>query len=273
MSAARPTRIDRAFAGLRARREKGFIGFITAGDPDLRATRDITLGLEDAGVDIVELGVPFSDPLADGPVNQRAAERALAAGATLPAILDMVADLRKKTQVPILCYAYMNTLLAPGFAAVMARSATAGVDGFLVLDLPVEEAAPYRAQVAAAGLNQVFLVTPTSPADRIRRIAAASSGFVYAVSRVGVTGAQKKTSSDAGALLARTRALTDKPIALGFGLSAPPQVRAAARLADAVVVGSALVAQLHQAGRRGRPAALRWVRQMVRAAKEAGHGG
>jgi tryptophan synthase alpha chain len=263
------TRIDRKFQELRAQREKGFIAFITAGDPTLKDTEDIVLRLEDAGVDIVELGIPFSDPLADGRVNQDAAARALAAGTTVEGILDCVRRIRARSRAPILFYSYLNLLIARGFRRTVRRAADAGADGFLVLDLPVEESRAHVEALRAARLNNVALVTPTSPDERIERIVRSASGFVYCVSREGVTGMQKRLAPAAAALVRRTKRLTTLPVALGFGISSPGQARAAAAAADAVVVGSAIVDRFARAPRSaaGRAAVARWVGQMVQAVK------
>jgi len=264
------TRIERCFADLKSRGRKGFIAYVTGGDPSPRETEEIVLSLEDAGVDIVELGVPFSDPLADGPVNQAAAERALAAGTTFAGLLETVARIRARSNIPILFFSYLNPLLAHGFEREVRRSARAGVDGFLILDLPVEESASYHRVMERAGLNHICLVAPTSTDERIRRIVETATGFVYCVSREGVTGMQRAVQEGAPMLVERTRRYTDLPVALGFGVSTPAQARAVAGFADAVVVGSAIVQRFHDAGRtaRGRRDAARWVRGLVRAVKE-----
>lgn len=264
------TRIDRRFAELRARGKKGFVAYVTAGDPSLRDTEHIVLALEDAGVDIVELGIPFSDPLADGRVNQESAARALTGGATLPGVLEMVARLRRRTEVPILCYTYMNPIHAMGAARVVREAKAAGVDGLLFLDLPVEEADAYVQVLRQHDVNYITLVTPTTPAARIARIVRAATGFVYCVSREGVTGMQKKLAPQAVELIKRTRRLTALPVAMGFGISTPAQAATAARIADAVVVGSAIVKRFHEAPRTaaGRRQAAAWVGRMVRAVRE-----
>lgn len=260
-------RIAGTFAELRARGRKGFVVYLTAGDPSVAATRDQVLRLVAAGADIVELGVPFSDPLADGRVNQEAAMRALAADATLGRILEMIAELRRKTQVPIVIYSYINPLLAHGLETSIRKMAQAGVDGLLVLDLAAEEAEEPVAIMRRHGIAPIRLVTPTSTAARVARIAKQADGFIYCVSRAGVTGARRELSDEAGDVLALARRHTDLPLALGFGISTPEQAAAAARLADAVVVGSALVQRLHEAGRdaRRRAAAYRWAGAMARA--------
>jgi tryptophan synthase alpha chain len=263
------TRIDQCFAELKQQGQKGFIAYLTAGDPDLAMTESHVLRLVEAGVDIIELGIPFSDPLADGRVNQESASRALEAGTTLPKVLECVERLRAQTHVPLLCYCYMNLLYAPGFERTIRRSAKAGIDGMLILDLPAEESADYSRQLQQVGLNNITLITPTSPSQRIRSIVQYASGFVYAVSRTGVTGMQLQMSSDAEELLTRARACTELPLALGFGISNPKQAAAAAQHADAVVVGSMIVQRLHEAGKSRK--ALKQVQDdvaaMVRAVK------
>jgi tryptophan synthase alpha chain len=265
------TRIDRRFAALQANGEKGFIAYVTAGDPNLKATEDIVLRLGEVGVDIVELGIPFSDPLADGPVNQASAARALEAGTTLEGVLGMVQRIRRHSDIPIMCYTYMNPIHARGAAGVLRDAAEAGVDGMLFLDLPVEESGPYVEWMRKYNVNNITLVTPTTPPARIARIVAKASGFVYCVSREGVTGAQKSLGSAALDLVARTKELTPLPVALGFGISSPEHAKAAARAADAVVVGSAIVNRFHEAPATsaGRLAAAAWVGRMVAAVKEA----
>ena len=265
------TRIDRRFAALQANGEKGFIAYVTAGDPNLRATEDIVLRLGEVGVDIVELGIPFSDPLADGPVNQASAARALEAGTTVEGVLGMVQRIRRHSDIPIMCYTYMNPIHARGAAGVLRDAAEAGVDGMLFLDLPVEESGPYVEWMRKYNVNNITLVTPTTPPARIARIVAKASGFVYCVSREGVTGAQKSLGSAALDLVARTKELTPLPVALGFGISSPEHAKAAARAADAVVVGSAIVNRFHEAPATaaGRLAAAAWVGRMVAAVKEA----
>lgn len=265
------TRISSCFEQLRARGEKGFIAYIAAGDPSLVETVELVLRLEEAGADLVELGLPFSDPLADGRINQEAAGRALKAGATFKGILKTIEKIRTRSEIPLLAYSYLNPLMIRGFDHTARQAAAAGLDGFLVVDLPAEEATSWVDALRRHGLDNICLVTPTSPPSRIRDIVARASGFVYCVSREGVTGLQKQLAPAALDLLRRTRRHTRLPIALGFGLSTPEQARAAAREADAVVVGSAIVDRIARAPRTaaGRAAAMRWVRRMVRAAKEA----
>lgn len=265
------TRIDRRFAALMASGEKGFVAFITAGDPGLTETEDMVLRLGEVGVDIIELGIPFSDPLADGRVNQESAARALASGTTVEGIFAMVERIRRVSDIPILCYTYLNPIHAHGAEGVLRAAAAAGVDGMLILDLPVEESASYVQWMRKSNLNHIALVTPTTPPARIARIVARASGFVYCVSREGVTGAQKNLGPAALDLVARTKALTELPVALGFGISTPEHARAAARAADAVVVGSAIVQRFHEAPAHaaGRRAAAAWVGRLVAAVKES----
>jgi tryptophan synthase alpha chain len=263
------TRIDQRFDWLKDRRKKGFIAYVTAGDPTLKATVETVLRLEEAGVDIVELGIPFSDPLADGRVNQHAAMRALAHGTTLDGVLDCVSEIRKKSDIPIMFYSYLNLLIARGFENTIRRAAGAGADGFLILDLPVEEATPYGKVLERHQLNNICLVAPTSPDERIRSIVRASTGFVYCVSREGVTGMQKELSPAAVSLIKKTKRLTKLPVVLGFGISTPAQAQAAAREADAIVVGSAIVdrfaSEPHTS--RGRATAAAWVKTLVQAVR------
>jgi tryptophan synthase alpha chain len=264
------TRITDTFTSLRAKGKKGFVAYITAGDPSLAATVEMVRCLEDVGVDIVELGIPFSDPLADGRVNQESAARALASGATLYRVLDRIAEIRRRSDIPLVAYTYMNPVYALGFDQVVKRAAAAGLDGLLVLDLPVEEQSKYALTLKKQGLNNICLVTPTSPNERIRRIVKVGTGFVYCVSREGVTGVQKKLSAGAAALVERTHRLTGLPVALGFGISTPEVAREAARAADAIVVGSGIVDRFHRAPHNaaGRRAAARWVGTLVSAVKE-----
>ena len=239
-------RIGERFAKRRAEGKPAFVAFLTAGDPSLDRTVEAAVELDRAGADVLELGVPFSDPLADGPVIQRSSERALARGVTLSGVLDSVRRIRARCDLPLLLFSYYNPLLQYGLARLAREAKAAGVDGALVTDLPPEEAGEWIAAARAADIDTVFLASPTSPPERLRRVAEASRGFVYAVSRTGVTGERQALSHDARPLVERLRALTDVPVALGFGLSTPEQVREAAAVADGVVVGSALVRFLEE---------------------------
>lgn len=236
----------------------------------MRDTVEQVLLLEDAGVDVMELALPFSDPLADGRVNQEAATRALEAGATFDSCMECIQQIRARSELPIIFYAYMNTLLARGFEQAMVESAQAGIDGFLLLDLPLEEAKPYKAALTKNGLNTIQLVTPTTPNERIDKIVKQANGFVYCVSREGVTGVQDEIASGAGALVARIQERTKLPVAMGFGIGTPEQARDAAKLADGVVVGSAIVNAFHNNPHtaEGRADAAAFVGEMVRAVKE-----
>lgn len=254
------TRIGDRFASRAREGRKAFIAFVTAGDPSLERTVEVALGLEDAGVDILELGVPFSDPLADGPVIQRASDRALKQGTRLASVLEAVRRIRARSALPLLLFSYVNPLLRYGLDRLATDAAAAGVDGVLVTDLPPEEGGEWIACARRAGIDTVFLAAPTSPEARLKRVADCSRGFVYAVSRTGVTGERDALSSDAAALVGRLKGLTATPVALGFGLSTPEQVRAAAEVADGVVVGSAIVRFLEENPGGDVAGMVRWLR-------------
>jgi tryptophan synthase alpha chain len=263
-------RIDAKFHALRAAGQKGFVAYLCAGDPNLRATAELALALEQTGVDVLELGVPFSDPLADGIVNQLAAERALASGTTLAGVLKTVAALRKRgCRLPIVLYVYFNLVHHYGPKAFVRDAAAAGVDGVLALDLPPEEAGGYEQLVKRAGLHPIYLVAPTTPEPRIREIARHGSGFLYYVSREGVTGMQKNLSESIRPMVAIIRKYTALPVAVGFGICTPAQARAVAAVADAVVVGSAIVDRIAALGRDRQLAAkvARFVAPLLRAVK------
>ncbi len=248
------TRLARVFAGAKGAGRAALVVFVEAGDPDLAATGRLLPALADAGADVIELGIPFSDPLADGPTIQRASERALASGATLARALDLLAAARAAgLAAPVVVFSYANPILAMGEAEFAHRAREAGADGVLVTDLPPEEGRSFASILKSARLDPIYLVAPTSPDERLRRAASLSRGFVYLVSRSGVTGARAALPEDLEALVARVRrAVSRLPIAVGFGISTPEQVRAVAALADGVVVGSAVVAAMETASRDGR---------------------
>jgi tryptophan synthase alpha chain len=237
-----PNRIDQCFAALRARNEKAFIAYICAGDPSLARTVDLVLALEKAGTDIIELGIPFSDPLADGLVNQLAAQRALEAGATVPGVLDCVRQIRTRSQVPIVLYTYLNPIFQFGFERFHRDASEAGVDGLLILDLPPEEDQPSERPL------HIRLIAPTTPPERVRTICERANGFIYYVSREGVTGVQGSVAASVGDQVRQIRAHTKLPVAVGFGISTPEQAAEIARVADAIVVGSAIVQRIEQHG-------------------------
>src|SRR5947207_390270 len=242
-------RIVERFARLRKAEQKGFIVYIGAGDPDLEATEQLALAFDQAGVDVLELGVPFSDPLADGLVNQLAAQRALEAGTTPPKVLETVAVVRQRSQIPIVLYIYFNLVHKRGLKQFIAQAARAGVDGLLVLDLPPEESDNYEQLMRDAGLCNIYLVAPTTPDARIELIVKRATGFIYYISREGVTGMQDKVAANLADRIAKIRQHTGQPIAVGFGISNPEQARLVAQNADAVVVGSAVINQIAQHGR------------------------
>lgn len=242
-----PSCLDQAFARIRAERRPGLVTFATAGDPDLPRSAEILKALDRAGADVLEVGVPFSDPLADGPVIQRATERALAAGSSLRASLTLIEQVRSHLSAPVVVFSYANPILRLGVEEFARRAAGAGVDGVLALDLPIEEARAFRETLAAAGLDTVFLLSPTTTDSRIVKAAELGRGFLYGISRLGVTGARDQVASGARALVRRIRAQTPMPIALGFGISRPEHVAEVGAFADAAVVGSALVALIAEA--------------------------
>ena len=242
-------RIVARFARLKREGKKGFVVYIGAGDPNLTATRELALAFDQAGVDILELGVPFSDPLADGVVNQLAAQRGLESGTTPPKLLETVAAIRKQSQIPIVLYIYFNLIHKVGLGKFIADAAKAGVDGLLVLDLPPEESDSYEALMKQAGLCHIYLVAPTTPEDRMELIVKRGSGFIYYISREGVTGMQASVASNLASQIAKIRAHTNLPVAVGFGISNPAQARAVASEADGCVVGSAVVNQIAEHGK------------------------
>jgi len=244
------SRISATFTQLRAAGRRAFIPFVVAGDPDLAATEAAARALVRAGADLLEIGVPFSDPIADGPVNQRAAHRALLRGVTLADVLDLAHRLRPEVTVPVVLLSYFNPILRYGLDRFCADAASSGVDGVVVPDLPPEEADGLIASARPAGVDTIFLLAPTSTDERIRVVAERSTGFVYCVSLTGVTGVRGRLSADLSGLIARIKRLTSTPVCVGFGVSTPEQAREVARLADGVIVGSALVAELEQDGDR-----------------------
>jgi tryptophan synthase alpha chain len=266
-----PTRISKRFAELRASGELGIIAYITAGDPMLDATLKFALALADAGADVIELGVPFSDPLADGPTIQRASERALKSGTTLAGVLNLVQRIRQSSQVPLVLFSYYNPILQMGLEKFAAAAAQAGADGVLVTDLTPEESAEYSRILQAQNLDTIFLAAPTSSDERLQKISAATSGFLYIISRTGVTGAKDSLPDELPALLRRARHFTDLPIAVGFGISLPGHVSVLGGLADAAVVGSALVSEIENAG--SPDVAVTALRERIQKLKQAGRRG
>lgn len=250
------SRIAQTFADLKREHRRGFIPFITAGDPDLETTRDLIVELDHAGATLIELGVPFTDPMADGPVIQRASERALRHKFGIDEILQTVSEARKQTDVPIILFSYFNPLLQfgkqkadgpstlPAFEGLARAAKAAGVDGILVTDLVPEEAGEFASVLRAHDLDLIFLVAPTSTDERLQKVAARASGFIYAVSRAGITGARDEVSAEAEKLVSRVRRFSDLPVAVGFGISTPGQVADVWRYADAAVVGSAIVSKI-----------------------------
>jgi tryptophan synthase alpha chain len=242
-------RIVERFARLKRAGKKGFVVYIGAGDPDLAATRRLALAFDRAGVDVLELGVPFSDPLADGLVNQLAAQRGLDSGTTPPKVLQTVAAIRRRSQIPIVLYIYFNLIHHIGLERFVRAAARSGVDGLLVLDLPPEEGGRYEWLMRAAGLCPIYLVAPTTPPDRMAFIVKRGAGFIYYVSREGVTGMQSRVAANLAPAVDKIRARTSLPVAVGFGISNPDQAKRVAAAADAVVVGSAVVNQIARCGR------------------------
>jgi len=243
------SRLSAAFDRIRAEKRTGLITYVTAGDPDLSRSADILCGLDRAGADVLEVGIPFSEPLADGPVIQRATERALAAGATASGVLDLVKHVREGVKAPIVLFTYANPVLRMGIDTFGDRAREAGVDGVLVLDLPIEEAGGFRDAMAARDIDMIFLLSPTTTDVRLKDAARLGRGFLYGISRLGVTGTRDTVADGAEALAGRMRAATSLPIALGFGISSPAHVRQIGKFADAAVVGSGLVGVIAEAGK------------------------
>ena len=274
------SRIAETFADLKRENRRGFIPFITAGDPDLETTRELIVELAAAGVTLIELGVPFTDPMADGPVIQRASERALRHNFGIAEILQTVAEARKQTSVPIILFSYFNPLLQfgvkenadrmsalPGFEKLAREAKAAGIDGILVTDLVPEEAGEFAAVLRAHDLDMIFLVAPTSTDERLQMVAERASGFIYAVSRAGITGARDEMNVEAERLVRRMRRFSDLPVAVGFGISKPDQVADVWRYAEAAVVGSAIVAEIEKAALAGEVVSTvgQFVRRLVKA--------
>lgn len=264
-------RISRRFAALAERSELGIVAYLTAGDPTLAASEEIVLAAAEAGADVIELGVPFSDPMADGPIIQRASERALRSGTTLAGVLLLARRVREKTNVPLVLFSYYNPILQASLERFAIDAASAGIDGVLVTDLTPEEAGDCRAAVRGRGLDAIFLAAPTSTDVRLKLIAKATTGFLYLISRTGVTGTRDALPEGLPALVRRVRAATKLPIAVGFGISLPTHVSVLGGIADAAVVGSAIVAQVE--GAANPQAAARAVRDLIRSLKGAARAG
>lgn len=263
-------RIDSLFARLRSEGRPAMIAYITGGDPTLAASAKIALAMEHAGVDLLELGIPFSDPLADGATIQAAAGRALAAGTSVAGILELVREIRRTSQIPIVLFAYLNPVYVYGFAKFQTDASEAGADGLLLLDLPPQEAAHNAELASIHGLRTIRLIAPTTPAERLREITDAAEGFIYYVSREGVTGEQSNLSTDIAERVASIRSLTKVPVAVGFGISNPEQAATVAGLADGVVVGSAIVRRIAEIG--DKPELPSGIAEFVRPIADAVHG-
>jgi tryptophan synthase alpha chain len=242
------SRLRAAFRQAERDKRATFIPYVTAGDPNLERTIEIVRALDRAGADVIELGVPFSDPIADGPTNQRAAERALASGTTLSSVLAAIGVVRQDLEIPIVLFTYANPVIRYGLESFAADAAAAGVDGVLFTDVPGEEAEPFERVLGSAGLDLVMLVTPTSGKKRMKGAARFGSGFLYLVSRTGVTGTQRELDSDLEANIKMARRASRLPVAVGFGISTPEQVQKVAARADGVVVGSAIVSRIGALG-------------------------
>lgn len=258
----KPTRIQSLFNRLRAEKRTALIAYLTAGDPSPNHTPPLVAALERGGVDLVEVGVPFSDPIADGPVIQRGSDRALKAGTTLKKVLEIVQRVRERSQIPLLLFTYLNPVFRYGLDTLARDAKAAGIDGCLLTDLSVEEAAPYVSAMRAAGLDTVFLAAPTSTPERLKLVAEYSTGFVYLVSRTGVTGERESVSDALEPLAIAMRASTELPVVAGFGISTPEQAAAVAKIADGVVVGSAIVRLIEQ--NAGEEALERFARELRR---------
>ncbi len=264
-------RLDHTFARLAATGQKAFVAYIAAGDPTLHATVDLVLALERAGADVIELGIPFSDPVADGIVNQLAADRALRAGATTRGVLETIRTIRTRTQIPIVLFTYLNPVYTYGYEAFHKDAAAAGADGILILDLPPDEAAQNPETGPLPDLHHIRLIAPTTPPERIPAIASQAQGFIYYVSREGVTGAQSSVASGIAEQVARIKAHTRVPVCVGFGISSPEQAAVVAGMGDGVVVGSAIVNLVDKHGASPALAAEveSFVKPLVQAVKSA----
>jgi tryptophan synthase alpha chain len=248
---------------LRFENKPSLVAYLTCGDPDLRTSREVALAAINAGAEVIELGVPFSDPVADGPVIQRASERALRKGVSLEQVLKLAQEIRKQSDAGLIVFSYFNPILRMGLQKFVDAAADAGVDGALVTDLPVEEASEYLKLMRKRNLATVFLAAPTSTDERLKRIAEASTGFIYAISRTGITGARKDLTEDAHKLVKRLRKFTDLPIAVGFGIASPEHFAAVGQFADAAVVGSAIVQTIEQSPGKEVQAVAEWIKQVV----------
>jgi len=268
--------IEGIFSKLRSQGKTAFIPYICAGDPDLETSYEIALALERAGSDMIELGIPFSDPIADGPTIQRATMRALESGTTPPKVLKLVERLRRRTDMPIFLMTYFNLPFRYGLKEFCRDASAAGVDGLIIPDLPPEEGDEYAGMAREAGLATVFLAAPTSSIERLRLIASMSTGFIYCVSVTGVTGERERLSAEVESMTAKLRRVTDKPIGVGFGISKPEHVREVGRLADAAIVGSAIIRRMEEAMGEGRnpvEEVERFASQLARAAHSRGSRG
>ena len=260
------SRLGATFESLRARGERALIVYFTAGDPSLATTARLVIEAERRGADVVELGIPFSDPIADGPVVQRAGQRALAAGVSLRRVLELMRSLRGEVRAPIVLMTYYNPVLSFGVPAFAETAGKVGVDGVIVVDLPPEEAGPLRAETDAAGIDMIHLAAPTSTADRVRMIARQTRGFVYLVARTGVTGERSALPKDLESQVRALRLVTTKPVCVGFGIGRPDQAAAVGRLADGVIVGSAIVRLIEE--RTGTPSLVTDVGEFIASLKE-----
>lgn len=265
------SRIAQRLESLSRSGELGLVAYVTAGDPSLDASEKIVLAAAEAGADVIELGVPFSDPVADGPTIQRASERALRGGTTLAGVLDLVRRLRSGTQVPLVLFSYFNPILQMGIQNFADAAASAGADGVLATDLTPEESEEYRTVLRSRGLDTIFLAAPTSTDARLKLIASVSSGFLYLISRTGVTGARESLPEELPGLVRRIRKFTSLPVAVGFGISLPTHVTVLGGIADAAVVGSAIVAEIEKAG--SPDAAAKAVGDLVASLKNAARSG